>query len=566
MPKSLAPLRRLFLLFGGFSLLLSLSPQALAASVLAGWNVSTQPGGTNNWGTSPLAATASDPGVTVGGLTRGSGVGTSGSGAARGWGGNNWVSTSEAAAVTANQFATFSVTVNAGNAVSFSTVSRLDYRRSGTGASTGVLQYQIGSGAFTDITTISYTNTTSSGASAGPLDLSTVSALQNVAAGTTVTFRIVNWGGTGSTGTWYIFDVANSTASDLEIQGTVTPVSTATQVRVETAANGSGAVAPAQTIPVGNSVTVYSVTRDSSNTFLANAAAAWSLSSITGGIVAGDLVPSGDGKSAVFTPHASGSAVIHAVISGLTSVDSGVQTGSSTPTNPAVAVTFSPSGAAAGQTVTFTATVTPGTNPASSNLAVTADLSALGGSSNQAFTAGAGNTFTYQAVVGSGLSGGPKQVPVTVQDGQSRSGSATVSVNVYGALAIFHTNDMHARVTPHQWIIPSHTQSVPPQFETVGGVAYVAGEMLSLVNGQPDALVLDGGDVSEGNPLGDWNGPGNPVGAYGNGIIVDYYKMLDNKLKSVAARGGRGLDAMVVGNHDIRAISYLNNLKAAAQE
>jgi len=34
-----------------------------------------------------------------------------------------------------------------------------------------------------------------------------------------VTFRIVNWGGTSASGTWYIFDVANSTAPDFVVQG-----------------------------------------------------------------------------------------------------------------------------------------------------------------------------------------------------------------------------------------------------------------------------------------------------------------------------------------------------------
>jgi hypothetical protein len=42
-----------------------------------------------------------------------------------------------------------------------------------------------------------------------------------VPAGTVVTFRIVNYGASGAGGTWYLFDVANTTASDLEISGTV---------------------------------------------------------------------------------------------------------------------------------------------------------------------------------------------------------------------------------------------------------------------------------------------------------------------------------------------------------
>ena len=56
-----------------------------------------------------------------------------------------------------------------------------------------------------------------------PIDLSGIAALQDVGAGTNVTFRIVNWGGTSSGGTWYIFDVANSTALDFEVRGTVSP-------------------------------------------------------------------------------------------------------------------------------------------------------------------------------------------------------------------------------------------------------------------------------------------------------------------------------------------------------
>lgn len=199
----------------------TLSSSDSIAGVVAGWNVSTMPGGTNNFGTSPLAATVSDLNVTVGGLTRGAGAGTSGAGAARGWGGNTWNSATSAAAITANQFATFSVTPNAGFTFSLSSISKFDYRRSGTGATTALVQYQVGAGAFNDITTVSYPVSTSGGASVSPIDLSGITALQNVAAGTTITFRIVNYGGTSSGGTWYIFDVGASTATDLQIDGTV---------------------------------------------------------------------------------------------------------------------------------------------------------------------------------------------------------------------------------------------------------------------------------------------------------------------------------------------------------
>ena len=50
-----------------------------------------------------------------------------------------------------------------------------------------------------------------------------IAALQNISAGTNVTFRIVLWGGTSSSVTWYIYDVTNSTVVDFAVQGTVTP-------------------------------------------------------------------------------------------------------------------------------------------------------------------------------------------------------------------------------------------------------------------------------------------------------------------------------------------------------
>lgn len=192
--------------------------------ILSGWDVSSLTGGANSFGPSPFTPTTNAPNVTVVGLARGAGVSTSGSAAAKTWGGAAFTNPTAMAAAASNQFATFSVAANAGYKVSFSAISRFDYRRSGTGPTNGVLQYQIGAGAFTDLTNVSYPVSASSGGSIGAIDLSGVTALQNVGAGTNVTFRIVNFGGTSASGTWYVFDVANSAAPDLAITGTVTPV------------------------------------------------------------------------------------------------------------------------------------------------------------------------------------------------------------------------------------------------------------------------------------------------------------------------------------------------------
>jgi uncharacterized repeat protein (TIGR01451 family) len=187
---------------------------------LAGWDVSTLTGGTGNYGPSPFAATATNAHITTVGLTRGSGVGTSGSAAGHAWGGVGFTAADAPSAVTANQFVTFTITNLPGYRVSYTSISKFDYRRSSTGPASGVLQYQIGSGTYSNITSLSYPSTSSSGGSLNPINLSGFSDLQNVGPGTGVTFRIVNYGG-GSSGTWYVFDVANSTAPDLVIEGTV---------------------------------------------------------------------------------------------------------------------------------------------------------------------------------------------------------------------------------------------------------------------------------------------------------------------------------------------------------
>jgi len=112
--------------------------------------------------------------------------------------------------------------------------------------------------------------------------------------------------------------------------GTIAVVAgAATQLRVETAADGSGTVVPAQNVTAGSSITVYSISRDAQGNFVANVAtdaSGWSLANVTGGVVSGDLVAAGDLKSASFSGHLVGSAKIHAVKSGLSSTDSGTVT------------------------------------------------------------------------------------------------------------------------------------------------------------------------------------------------------------------------------------------------
>jgi len=192
------------------------------SGLLAGWDMSGLLGGTGNYGPSPYPATSNAPNLAVVGLTRGSGVKTSGSAAGGGWGGVGFTNLTTSSAVGSNQFATFGLMASNGYVMSFTSISKFDYYRSGTGPTNGVLQFQVGNGAFTDITNLNYA-VASSGASIGAIDLTSFLALQNIGANTNVTFRIVNLNG-GSSGTWYIYDKQGTTANDLAVQGTVTQI------------------------------------------------------------------------------------------------------------------------------------------------------------------------------------------------------------------------------------------------------------------------------------------------------------------------------------------------------
>lgn len=201
------------------------------SAVISQWSLNNTtnggllPGGSNNFGPSPFAATSSDSNVTVGGLTRGSGVGTTGTGAAGGWGGVAWDgNASLAAAVTANDFVTFTVKANAGFELSLTDIAAYNVRRSGTGPTTGQWQYSTDGSSFTDIgSAITWGGvTTGAGNPQALIDLSGITALQSVPDTTTVTFRVVNWNASGSGGTWY-FNGAGSTATEqfLTVNGTV---------------------------------------------------------------------------------------------------------------------------------------------------------------------------------------------------------------------------------------------------------------------------------------------------------------------------------------------------------
>ncbi|MBI5670193.1 MAG: lamin tail domain-containing protein [Chloroflexi bacterium] len=112
------------------------------------------------------------------------------------------------------------------------------------------------------------------------------------------------------------------------------------------------------------------------------------------------------------------------------------------PTNPTATGAATPNAVESGETSLLTVSVTPGSNPTSTGLAVVADLSTIGGNPSQSFfddgtngdvTAG-DNVFSYRATVTGAP--GAKSLLVTVTDAQGRTASATINLNLIAVISI----------------------------------------------------------------------------------------------------------------------------------
>jgi predicted extracellular nuclease len=112
---------------------------------------------------------------------------------------------------------------------------------------------------------------------------------------------------------------------------------------------------------------------------------------------------------------------------------------------PSGAGAANPAAVAPGDTTLLTVTVSPGTNPTSTGLAVTANLGVIGGSATQAFfddgTNGdqdAGdNVFSFETTVDSDTTPGNKSLPFTVSDAEARTGTGSIPLGVIEILEIF---------------------------------------------------------------------------------------------------------------------------------
>jgi uncharacterized repeat protein (TIGR01451 family) len=128
------------------------------------------------------------------------------------------------------------------------------------------------------------------------------------------------------------------------------------------------------------------------------------------------------------------------------------------PTNPTGAGAASPSSVDPGGATLLTVTVTPGTNPPSSGIVVTGNLTAIGGSATQTFfddgaTGGdlvAGdNVFSYSATVAIATTPGSKSLPFAVADAQTRGSNGAISLTVNPPVIAIHDIQGSGSTSPH---------------------------------------------------------------------------------------------------------------------
>jgi uncharacterized protein len=180
-----------------------------------------------------------------------------------------------------------------------------------------------------------------------------------------------------------------------------------------------------------------------------------------------------------------------------------------TSTNPSGAAAADPSTVAAGATTLLTVAVQPGTSPASTGIAVRADLTSIGGSATQPLADDGANgdaatgdgTYSYRATVAAATTPGAKSLPISITDAQGRSGAASIALGVSSACgaAYTHVYDIQGAGA----VSPLAGQSVTTEGVVVGddegASPALRGFYIQDSTGDGDAATSDGIFVFNGN-------------------------------------------------------------------
>jgi predicted extracellular nuclease len=360
-------------------------------------------------------------------------------------------------AVTGSPYAFFFADLDAG----VSGVDTLYVADDTNGAGGGITKYSLVSGSWTSNGTVGTAADSYRG-------------LTGTVSGSTVTLYIVRKGGTGAAGGGELATLVDAGGYNAAFSGTPTLLATAaantafrgvafTPAPTSTNPSGVGAANPNSVAPGGSTLLTVTVT-PGTNPPSTGLAVSANLSLI--GLSAsqmffddgshGDVTP-GDN---IFSYQATVDGATTAGIKNLpaTITDAQMRSGNATisltitgsSTSPSGVGAANPNSVTAGFSTLLTVTVTPGTFPPSTGLAVTGDLSSIGGSATQTFfddgsngdaTPG-DNIFSYQATVTAATTTGNKTLPTTITDAQTRTGNANISLFVQHVTTVIAIHDI----------------------------------------------------------------------------------------------------------------------------
>jgi hypothetical protein len=205
-----------------------------------------------------------------------------------------------------------------------------------------------------------------------------------------------------------------------------------------------------------------------------------------------------------------------------------------TPTSPTGLGTVSPQPAQAGSLLLIEVAVTPGTNPASSGLTVTADLLRLAGPATLPLLDGgvngdslAGdNRFSARFQLPATLSAGSSGIDVTIRDGQGRLGQLTIPLTIVAPgppspvliSQVFAAGGNSGASYSHDWVELFNRRETPVdlsgwsiQYATATGSAWTRVDLAGLIapGGYYLVRLAGTGPVSSGLPPPEATGPIN---------------------------------------------------------
>lgn len=205
--------KKLFLGWDGVKWQIFGNVLATTSTSFASWEVN----GVSGFGSSPFNASSVNANLTSAVLTRGAGLSTGGGGAGNAWGGSDFNSSTFTDAVTNSDFFLCTLNFVAGKTVSFNQINAMNIRTTNTGSTNVQWQYSINGSAFVNIgSAYTLTSTAATGNNIPNIDPTLYYDLQNINTTTTptITFRMVGFGGTASSGNTYINNISGN---DLEV-------------------------------------------------------------------------------------------------------------------------------------------------------------------------------------------------------------------------------------------------------------------------------------------------------------------------------------------------------------